>query len=279
MNKIACQYAIVRFAPFVETGEFANVGILLMAAQARFFDFKLQTRRHRRITGFFSELDAKTYRAAMQTLSDELQRAADMLRVQGFARITPSGGGPFAQNLFAEIIRPRETIVRFSEPRLVLAEDPGAKLVDLFNHYVERDFVTKEYQETVLERGLRMLLNREHLGKRFERAQVGDEGFHVAFPFVERQGERTVKAIKALNLAQDQPSKIRDHALVWRGRMEKLRTRNTLPERVLFAVSPPERHGNLAEAFDEATDDLRESGALVTPIRDSDRILQFAAGE
>ncbi len=30
----------------------------------------------------------------------------------------------FAQGMFAEIVRPRETILRFSEPRAVLAEDP-----------------------------------------------------------------------------------------------------------------------------------------------------------
>jgi hypothetical protein len=215
----------------------------------------------------------------MQTLADELRRARDVIREQVFERLTPSNARPFAQEFFAEIVRPRETIVRFSEPRLVLAEDPATKLVDLFNHYVERDFVTKEYQESVLERGLRMLFNRTQLGKRFERGQVGDEGYHVTFPFVEHRGERTVKAIKALNLAQDQPSKIRDHALVWRGRIEKLRSRHTLPDKVLFAVSAPERRGNLAEAFDEATEDLRESGALVMPIRDSERVLEFAASQ
>jgi hypothetical protein len=279
MNKIACQYAIVRFAPFVETGEFANAGVLLLATQAGYFDFKLQTRRHRRITSFFGELDAKTYRTAMQTFAEELRRARDMLRAQGFEWTAPSDACPFAQRLFAEIVRPRETIVRFSEPRLVLADDPATKLVELFNHYVERDFVTKEYQEAVLERGLRMLFNRTHLGTRFERGQVGDEGFHVAFPFVEHRDKRTVKAIKALNLAQDQASKIRDHALVWRGRIEKLRSRHTLPDKVLFAVSAPERRGNLDEAFDEATCDLRESGAEVSQISDSERILEFAVSQ
>lgn len=29
MNKLACQYAVVRFLPYAETGEFANVGVAL----------------------------------------------------------------------------------------------------------------------------------------------------------------------------------------------------------------------------------------------------------
>ncbi len=64
MNKIACQYVIVRFAPYVETGEFANVGILMMAPRHGYFGFKLETRRHGRITRFFEELEPKLYREA-----------------------------------------------------------------------------------------------------------------------------------------------------------------------------------------------------------------------
>ncbi|MGH8147921.1 MAG: DUF3037 domain-containing protein, partial [Rhodanobacteraceae bacterium] len=27
MNRLACQYAVIRFLPYAETGEFANVGV------------------------------------------------------------------------------------------------------------------------------------------------------------------------------------------------------------------------------------------------------------
>ena len=52
MKKYACQYAIVRFLPYLETGEFANVGIVMLCPDAGFFDFKL-LRHVRRITAFF----------------------------------------------------------------------------------------------------------------------------------------------------------------------------------------------------------------------------------
>jgi len=41
MTKLACQYALLRFRPFAETGEFANVGIVMLAPEARFFGFRL----------------------------------------------------------------------------------------------------------------------------------------------------------------------------------------------------------------------------------------------
>ena len=56
----ACHYAIVRFMPFIETGEFANVGVVMFAPQARYFGFKLLVNRQARVTNFFEQLDAKT---------------------------------------------------------------------------------------------------------------------------------------------------------------------------------------------------------------------------
>lgn len=67
MNKIPCQYAIVRFTPFVETGEFANVGIVLFAPRQKSLLFKLVTKRYARITGFFHELDAGVYATPLKT--------------------------------------------------------------------------------------------------------------------------------------------------------------------------------------------------------------------
>lgn len=66
MNQFACRYAIVQFAPHVETGEFANVGVVLMCPQTGYFDFKLQTRKHKRVTDFFDELPRDVYLRAVQ---------------------------------------------------------------------------------------------------------------------------------------------------------------------------------------------------------------------
>ncbi len=43
MKLVACRYAVVQFAPYRETGEFANAGVVLMCPETGHFDFKLQT--------------------------------------------------------------------------------------------------------------------------------------------------------------------------------------------------------------------------------------------
>lgn len=277
MKKIPCLYAIVRFTPFVETGEFANVGIILMAPAARHFAFKLMIQKHARVTHFFEQLDALVFKNTMKNVREELERAADLLRQHGFDKRFKFNDVDFARNLFAEIVRPRETVIKFSEPRALLADDLPTTLNELYGHYVERSFVTREYQEAVMERGLRKLLFQARLVERFERVDIGDEEYHVAFPFVEQRDEQPLKAIKPLHLAQEQPTKIIEHGDQWIMRVRQLRKRALLPDQVLFAVHGPKTNDARERAFENIVDDLRQEHVIVTPYADKEGILSFAA--
>lgn len=278
MTKTGCLYSIIRFSPFVETGEFANVGIVMMAPEQRYFDFKIMGLRHSRVTRFFEQLEAKVFRSTMKTVREELERAAVLLRQHGFDKRFKTNDIEFARHLFAEMIRPRETVIKFSEPRMVLVEDPRTSLEELYGHYVERDFVTREYQEGVLERGVRQWLWKARIAERFIRLDVGNDEYHVPFPFVEKQGDIVIKAIKPLNLAQPQAQKILEHGAQWVFRVNTLKKRGLLPRKVLFAVGPPPGDGTpQIRAFDETVSSLRETGVRVLPYAQKAEILEFAA--
>lgn len=281
MNKIPCLYAIVQFRPFVETGEFANVGIVMMAPEQRYFGFKLMYSRHARVTHFFEQLDAKVFRATIRNLRDELEDVGATLKRHGFDRRLKSNDALYARRMFDEIVRPRESVVRFSETRAVLAANPASTLEELFAFYVERNFVSKEYQEALLERGVRKWLFQAHLAERFEAKSVGDEIYHVNFPFVEIDNEHAIatKAIKPLNLGHAHPSKILDHGGQWLFRIDQLRRRGALPEKVLFTVSGPEEASparrraalDIVEALEQ------QEQILVVPFNARDQLLAFAA--
>ncbi len=72
---IACHYAIVRFTPFIETGEFANVGVVMFAPGVRFFAFRLMVNRYARISNFFEGLDPKVFKASISSLREEMDSA------------------------------------------------------------------------------------------------------------------------------------------------------------------------------------------------------------
>lgn len=277
MDKIACQYAIARFAPYVETGEFANVGILMLAPRLGYFGFKLETRYYRRITRFFEELEPKLYRETLQTLREELQRIRQLLKAHGFDVRKQVNDTDFARQIFSEVVRPRESIMRFSEPRVVLADEPEDKLRDLFEFYVERNFITREYKETVLEKKVRTWLGQAQIARCFQRMTVGDDQYHAVFPFVETVDNRPVKIIKPLHLAQDRPNKITDHGGTWLFRLNELRRRDKLPERVLFAVAGPgHADARRYQAFEEIAGRLAEAGVEVTDYGNRERVIEFA---
>ena len=276
MKKTPCQYAIVRFTPFIETGEFANVGIIVMAPKAGYFGFKLLTRRHGRITQFFEELDARVFRAAISDLKEELGRIHDVLKAHGFNKQLKSTDIEFAKELFAEVVRPREAIVRFSETRAVLAENPKETLKKLFAFYVERNFVTKAYRETVLKKRMRKLLADNQIADRFHSAKLGDDGFHVTFPFVELDDKQPIKIIKPLHLAQKESTQIIEHGGKWQLRVRELKKRSTFPEKVLFAVEGPGENDRREDAYQEAVEMLNDTGVTVLPYQNQERILEFA---
>lgn len=272
MTRVGCLYAIVRFCPFIETEEFANVGIVMLVPQQSRLTFKLLTRKHARVTGFFEQLDGSIFRAVVNGLREELERADRLIRSGQMSTDA-------AKAMFHEIVRPRETVVKFSAIRSTLVDDPDASVEELYGHYVERDFVTKEYREAVLERAMRRWLNGAGLGPRFDRREVGSVEYHAVFPFVEFAGSTALTAIKPLNLAHDQPSKILDHGGNWLFRIQTLKRKGGLPDKVIFPVEGPDADGARGKAFHEIAGELAAAGAIVLNYEDKSALLDYLSDE
>ena len=272
----ACHYAIVRFMPFVETGEFANVGVVMFAPNARYFGFKLLGNRYARVTNFFEQMDAKVFRASMSTFREELQRIDGMLKQMGTDRRLKALDRDGAVRLWGEIIKPRETMLRFSESRVVLAEDPRARMLELYEYYVERNFVNREYQEQMLERGVRGWLREAKLLNQFHAGRVGNDEYHAQFPFVAGPDDKPEKIIKPLNLDYAEASKIIDHGGQWVVRINALKKRQLLPKQVLFAVNGPVDSTARGKARREVVDELEDAGVIVTPFGQAQAVIEFA---
>lgn len=275
MKKFACQYALLRFRPFVETGEFANVGIVMMAPEARFFGFRL-LKHYGRITKFFHQLDRKVYLDGKRLFKEELDRFTGELRRLALDGRKTQPDIQLARNLFTELVRPREAMLQFAEQRVVLADNPKEKLGELFDHYVERNFVTKEYQERLLESTVRKLLSRGQMSTKYQREKIGTPDFAVNFPFVLMTEGKAERIIKPLYLAQGDTTKILNHGGQWVDKVRRLRKRNALPKDVLFPITAPQAGTNAYDAFTEIRDDLIMIDVQVVPANDETGILKFA---
>lgn len=106
---------------------------------------------------------------------------------------------------FDALTHPREAIIRFGSVRPSLVEAPEEALDQLFAYYVEHDFVTPEYQERVVTKRVRALINSLKLAHPFKPWEIGNPEYaDVKFPLVQHDEDRVLKAIKPFFLAQDE---------------------------------------------------------------------------
>lgn len=255
MKNFACRYAIVQFAPYTETGEFANVGIVIACPETGYFDFKLQTRRYARITAFFDELNADVYRMALRSIQTELERIQRViLDLPGTSKRADQ-----IREILTTLTHPREAMVRFGQVRPILTLEPAVQLVKLFDHYIDHSFATPEYVEQTITKRIQTLLDGLALPAPFKSERIGDDQIHATFPLVQRKDGELVKIIKPFNLAQSEANGIFDHGDAWLQKVRRLRRRNLLPRDVLFAVAaPPESDLKRFDAYQEICVELRQ---------------------
>lgn len=267
------RYSIIRFLPYAETEEFANVGVVMFAPTARYFDFRLSN-KWRRLGAFFDTLDRRVFAEGVRAFKEELARTRDMAgKLIGGEEL----GQTSAQRMFEDLVRPREALFRFSSVRAVMTEAPEVKLAALFDYYVEHDFATPEYHEALIERAVRGVLRREGLGERFRRAKLGTGALQFAVPFAEMDEAGHVhRIIKPMHLAYDDPVRILDHGNQWLGRLRHLERVKALPAAMLLAVTEPPADTDRHAAFDEVRRDLENLGATFAASNDEQAVLGFA---
>lgn len=270
MKKFACHYSIVRFLPYPETGEFANVGVVVACPETGFFGFKLLKRKFARVTNFFDEIGSDVCSQSLTLFDKELSRISALVKEK---KQSPDE----LKSLFNSLVHPREAIIRFSETSVRLAENPELAVENLFLFYVERNFVTQEYKELQLVHRVRNVVQGLKLSNPFKQKSLGDELAHASFPLVQMNNELPIKVIKPFFLGQDAPGKIISHGGAWVDKIQRLRKRNILPHATLFAIDgPDESEGNRYLAYKEICDDLIRLDVEVIRSSQEQKLINFA---
>lgn len=275
MSRVACRYAIIRFMPYVETGEFANVGIVLACPATGFFGFKLQDRRYRRVTQFFEHIEARDYTQALKLFREELNRIQDLAATAGHH--TDKAG--FVRGLFERLVHPREAVLQFGEARAVMTENPATVMNDLFLRHVEHDFGDRANRELSLVRNVQQVIQQLHLALPFKPAPIGNGDLQANFPLVQMQEgeEKPLKVIKPFFLAQEAANEIRDHAGNWIYKLTKMRAQGLLPTEVMFPVQGPADMDSLRYmAYRDVVHDLEQLDITVVKADHLQEIQAFA---
>jgi hypothetical protein len=276
VRELVCNYAIARFRPYRETGEFANVGVVLLCPEIAFFDCRFERHKYKRITDFFPELDPNIFKAGLAGFQKELSRVTSSSYQP--SQLVLGGEAQAGLAAFKEIVRTRETIFHFGEVATVLALDPKAKLDELFDFHIRRQFATdREYQEVIMRNRLAEFLNKLNLARFYRQNQrVGAEDYSVILPFVHFQGDTPRKALKPLHLDKPSPTDVYRHGDAWISHIRRLRQINCLPKEFLFAVKHPGVGAKSLKAAQEICDELAKQDTITVPFADTERIRNFA---
>jgi hypothetical protein len=268
VNQIVCNYAPIRFQPYREIGEFVNVGMVVNCPQTGYFDFQLDSTRHKRIIDFFPELDREILKTALEHIKNELERFKAPNDSLGKA------DSEQAVQIFRHLIRPQEGLVWFGEPGMLLTDNPKEALENLFARFVQRQFAhTKEYQETVMRRRLLSFLKEWNLDHFYKKGEAGVD-IRVPLPFIHFENDKPKKAIKPLDLARTDSSEIYKHGGAWLEWMRRLKRHKQLPDQVIFTVKYPD-DGKTLNAAEEICKDLKEL-VFVVPFEDTNQIRALA---
>ena len=248
MNTIY-HYSIIRFQPFADLGEFANIGILALDAVNQGLGFRLARKRFRRLREFFGDDAYRAYIAAIEYLRIEL---AHLAAGDGFW----SNWEP--KRAFSHLTRRHESSIIFGEVRTLMSPDSIDGVVDeLFSRLVMRQ--RQEGHELDLIRGIRRELL-AHGIRNFRAIRMEDPVVPVTFPLAHRNGE--LKAIHPLVFTQKTPLAVFDHGALWKRRLNYLLEHHRIRENsILLAVDAPNDNSgsSIRSAYNEA---MTEIGSL-----------------
>lgn len=270
MNKLAMRFTVVRFMPYVQTREFANIGIILTCPKTGYFNYIIE-HKYARLSKFFNKFDSSVYKAVINAFKDELDRVKE---------IAESSTPEQIRGILDHIARPREAVILTSEVAVTTGDIPHNEMERLFNYYVGHSFA-KEYHDTQLTRHIEKLVKNIKNINPFKEILLGEKsGFHTTFPLVQQADNGDVlKIIKPIYLGHQDPSEIYNKSDSWIARINRLNKLNILDDAaIMFAYQPPENpNEGQKKALNIILNELKSANIQTANERDKDKIISFAS--
>jgi hypothetical protein len=274
-NNTQCMYAVVRFMPFAETREFANVGVVVIAPKLGLYDFKLAPKTFNRVTKFFDDLDGVVYKHAIEGFEEELKRIRNYLahnHVQGKSLV----------DYFKEITRTRESVLHFGEVGTLLTDNINVAVDKLYERLIGRNFTeSKEYKEQQMIRVLKSQLTAKlPSGIRYTKQNLKADMYDIPVPLATRIND-SYRIIRPLAFEQPNVLLAMEHGEAWVNRLKKLINFDVVQaDKALVAFEKPvHRKQEFMKVYEDVVGEIKNLGALTKDYGDTDSIIQFASAD
>lgn len=271
MTKYAMRFAVIRFMPYIQTREFANIGVILTCPRTGYFNYQIE-HRYSRLSKFFNHFNAQIYKAVTQAFADELERIKEIA-----THATPEQ----VRAMLDHIARPREAVILTGQVGATIAPNPDNELTRLFAYYVNHDFAEKQHGEAELTKTIQSLVRQVKARFPFKEELLGNPaGFHARLPLVQKENNGEIrKIIKPIYFGQKDPADIYHKSDKWIASIKRFKNQGIIksPE-ILFAYQAPLQPSQAqSNALKNVLDELADNQIITVDKSQSKHILQFAA--
>ena len=252
--KYEYNYVLLRYVHDIVSGEFVNVGVVLVAPKLRYFG-AICTRRYKRISQFFTGLSGKNYREVASNIQSRIEqlaeRASDSLDFGAFPKT--------ADRLVREVlpwddssfqISPLMGGVSESNQMQDLIEELYERFVDKYERHQER----RTRSDDDVWRSFRSALDKRHITAHFRSSLIRASHYEFEFKHSFRNGRLHVCQPISFDLAESH--EIVEKAIQWYGRIQQLQDGGEQFKAYLLLGQPG--YPDLRAAFQNAKEILSE---------------------
>jgi hypothetical protein len=265
------EFALLRYRHDIASGEFANIGVVLLDTDSRKILHKVSDKYHR-VSEFFAGINGTTFHTRVKHLDRALQLCnADLLQPDLIEGTTDS-----LESVLGEVLPPDESCFEPSGVMYGVTDSPAERIAELFEEFVGR------YEKNTEQEGR----NEREIGRAVERAIKQSDVVHrvkFAYSIQAPKYEYQFKAgwkngqtqvLDPISLDLLKPSQIVEKASHWSGRLFNLQ--NGPPFGFTAIVARP-ANPKLNNAVNRAMAILRDSPGVrrLVSEEDADEVLEM----
>ena len=253
--RLPYSYIVLRYVHDIGTGEFINVGIVLMAQSGSYRAAKFKT-AYGRLKKAFPSVDTEVYRTRMRRLQATFDRYTDG-DIYATSAINTVSANPLEQ-LVHSVIRVDDSSLQWSTVGSGLSRDLQATLTSLYKRFVtkyDNEQATATRKDDDVWRHFRAELEKRNVLPHLEQKVISVADDSVKFEHAWKNGVWNCYEPLSFDLTSD--TSIKEKAHRWLGQVSSIQA-SSEGFRVYFLVGKPE-DTSLKEAYEKAVSILRKA--------------------
>ena len=248
-------YIVLRYVHDIGTGEFINVGVVLMGARRSYLGAKFKT-AYARVKKAFPSVDSEVFRARMKRLQTTFDQIAEG-DFSGAGAASHEAAGRIEQFVHS-VIRVDDSSLQWSSVGNGLSKDLPATLLALFQRFVTKhdaDLSSAPRKDDDVWKHFKTELDKRNVLPHLEEKVIAVADDSVKFEHAWKNGAWHCYEPLSFDLSSD--ASIKEKAHRWLGQVSSIKDARE-DFRVYFLVGKPTDLG-LKEAYEKAVSILRKA--------------------